>query len=225
MKQSGKLALVLFGLGFLAVTLGLNNTSLVDAQQAGPPGGLSVRVVNTPLPVIGNLGISAPILAQQSGVWNVGIRTNATTPILVRDVDNAAHQPFQASAEVDVSNGFEGENGNLATVPAGKLLIMEHIGAQGFGPSGQKMAFRVNSRLSTSEVTPTEHYLVTNPRGAFGSQDYFEVSQSLRLYAGPGTTVVARIDRDQPTGTALGRFTLSGYLVNCGTGPGECSLP
>jgi hypothetical protein len=41
-----------------------------QAQQ-GPPDGLGVRVLNTPLPVTGSTTVSGSVAASQSGTWNV----------------------------------------------------------------------------------------------------------------------------------------------------------
>lgn len=67
MKQVGKVSLVTLGFGVLIAVLGSISSGSVGAQ-GGPPGGLDVTVVNTPLPVS----------AQQSGAWNVGINGTPT---------------------------------------------------------------------------------------------------------------------------------------------------
>jgi hypothetical protein len=46
------------------------------------------------------------------------------------------------------------------------------------------------------------------------SRDRFVAAQSLRLYADPGTEVIASIDRNASTGTAQGNIIISGYLVD-----------
>lgn len=68
MKQVGKVALVTLGFVVLIAVLGSITSGPVGAQGGGPPGGLDVTVVNTPLSVN----------AQQSGTWNVGINGTPT---------------------------------------------------------------------------------------------------------------------------------------------------
>jgi hypothetical protein len=51
------------------------------------------------------------------------------------------------------------------------------------------------------------------------------VTQSMRAYAFPGTHVVGIGSRSAPlTGSGSAITTISGYLVDCGPGPG-CPLP
>jgi hypothetical protein len=84
------------------------------AQGAGPASGLNVNVVNTPLPVTGNIGLSG----------SVTVGNPATNPVLVRSVDNAG-TPFQIRGFGDFNSGGAAIF-DIATVPAGMRMIIEH---------------------------------------------------------------------------------------------------
>lgn len=134
----------------------------------------------------------------------------ACTPVC--EVNNPDKQPFQASVELSLPPGTEGQNG-FVTVPAGKRLVIEYVSGQAFLPTGQKALFSVIVSLQ-GQSTGTWHYLESTVVGPFGSQDCFQCGRMVKLYADPGTTVMLRTDRDSPTGTGLSRMTLSGHFVS-----------
>ena len=93
MKHFSKLMLIALSFGISAVAL-----SLVPSKPVGAAGSAPVMVTNTPLPVslTGTGSISGNVNAAQSGAWNVGINNAGTSPVPVRDMDNAARRvPFQ----------------------------------------------------------------------------------------------------------------------------------
>ena len=155
MKNFGRLMLLTLGLGLFAVVL-----SSVPTQPAAGAGGAPVFVQNTPLPVTGT------VAAQQSGAWSVGINNFPTTvgvnnfpssigvsggpvavsnaldvasnpiPLLVRDADNPARQPFTATCTLAPNTSFATaglvENcgssaGGTPRVPANKRLVLEYV--------------------------------------------------------------------------------------------------
>jgi hypothetical protein len=125
--------------------------------------------------------------------------------------DNPKH-PFQASVEISLPAGTEGQNG-FVNVPAGKRLIIEYVSGQAFLPAGQTALFSVIVSLQ-GQPTGTWHYLESTVVGPFGSQDCFQCGRLVRLYADAGTVVMLRTDRNAPTGGGLSRMTLSGHLVD-----------
>jgi hypothetical protein len=189
----------------------------------------NVNVVNTPahpVPVVveGTTTISGTVsIGNQPSVSlapgaNVTVSGRRTVPVFVRDLDNPARQPFEADVSVTVPDTFGGQNAVITIVPVGKMLVVEHVSVISFLPLGQKFSGSVNINFARY------HHLVSTARGAFGSADLFEISQPIRLYVGPGATLNARADRDIAMGAGQARFTISGYMVDCGAGPG-CSLP
>ena len=133
-------------------------------------------------------------------------------PELVRDSDNPARQPFQASVEIKLPPGTEGQNGFVA-VPAGKRLVIEYASGEAFLPTGQKGLLSVLTIVNGAK-TYTRHHLATVTIGNFGAPAYFLAGQVVRLYADAGNTVMLRADRDAPTGDGLARLSISGYLVD-----------
>ena len=79
--------------------------------QVGPSGGVNVNVVNTPLPVQGT------VTGTVTG--SVEISNPATNPVLVRDVNALAKEPFQAATPF-VSFTGGGKTTVVVTVPANK---------------------------------------------------------------------------------------------------------
>jgi hypothetical protein len=106
MKKISKLILIAVGSGILTVAL-----SLVPRKPAGAAGSAPVTVTNTPLPVTlqGTGSIAGNVSASQSGAWNVGISNAGTSPVPVRDMDNAAKRlPFQLFLFVLLHDGGTG---------------------------------------------------------------------------------------------------------------------
>ncbi len=135
---------------------------------------------------------------------------SACTPVC--EVNNADKHPFQASVEISLPPGTEGQNG-FVNVPTGKRLVIEYVSGQAFLPSGQKALFSVIVSLQ-GQTTGTWHYLESTVVGPFGSQECFQCGRMVRLYADPGTTVMLRTDRNSPADTGLSRMTLSGHFVS-----------
>ena len=119
--------------------------------------------------------------------------------------------PFQASVEISLPAGTGGQNA-FVQVPAGKRLVIEYVSGDALMPTGQKCLFSVLTSLA-GQTTATQHRLETGALGKFGAPDLFRTAQVLRLYAVPGTTVTLRADRDNTTGAATARMSLSGKLV------------
>jgi hypothetical protein len=165
------------------------------------------------LSVIGALALSTLRAGHGQSIKDVNAVRVVNTPAQAVPIVNVndGRQPFQTEVSITVPDTFGGENGAF-TVPTGFRLVIEQISAIGFLPSGQKAVFEVFTQINGA-TSGTPHHLVANSRGSFGGQDLFEACQQTRLYADPGTQVLARIDRDLSTGTGTARFSISGYLV------------
>jgi hypothetical protein len=88
-------------LSVLAVVGTIMNSHQAEAQ--GPPGGMSVNIVNpSPVPVTGSTTVSGTVAATQSGSWNVGITgtpkvnvtNSATAPVLSLNVNDPGRTPY-----------------------------------------------------------------------------------------------------------------------------------
>ncbi len=175
--------------------------ALIYAQgnPTGMPNALNVTVTNTPLPVTGNVTVD--------GTMNI------------RDVENPARQAVVASDSCDIPATL---NCFLRfTVPDGKVLVVETVGVSSVGTIGARLYSTVSFALgggANGRVTMPTAFV-----GTFGAFDVNAGTLSARLYAGPGTTVQIA---GALTAAGTGQFSgsISGYLVDCGSGPG-CSTP
>jgi len=162
-------------------------------QAVAAPAASNVNVVNTPTVIIGN---------------------NPSTPLPVFNVDNPASQPFQESAQFTMAGDplIFATNSDITVVPAGKMLVIEHVTfSGGTGPPGKMFA-----GISTSIVGPEKtHWLVLTEHGVVLGTTVFMASQPMRLYAGPGTTVRGNAFRSPDSlGEGPGEFSISGHFVD-----------
>lgn len=121
------------------------------------------------------------------------------------------------------SQRFQWENSNVEFVsdqlgvqasfhvPVGKYLVLELVSAEVMIDDGSLPNFSVNTTVNGVAVA---HRLRPTPVGPCGgySQGY-NVSQSLRLYADPGTEVILYAGRTL-VGRGVMHVGVSGYLVN-----------
>ena len=217
MKQFGKLLLLTLGFGILAAVLSSVTSGPVSAQDPGPPGGLGVRVVNTPLPVTGSLSLSG---------------NNATNPFLVRDVDNAGRQAFVHRNVCFLFTDIPC-NDSL-TAPADSRLVVETASVIVDVPVGQKPLAVIFA--GSAGAIPNSGYAIplqlqgTFPTGVgvcstgAGNCDTFVGTQVLRAYVERALTLTLFSARNSTTDHARVQFTVSGYFVKCGPGS-DCPLP
>lgn len=121
-------------------------------------------------------------------------------------------EPVQIQVDFQLAPGVGGAN-QFYTVPARKKLVIEHVTGVGFGAAGQRLGYSVITTLSGASVWHTLGIgdLVVQP-----GQDSSTWSGPVRLYAGPGTTVMLRLDRNtgDASTAAHGRMTFSGQLYD-----------
>jgi hypothetical protein len=204
----------------LAVAFTVPKSSL--AADPGPAAGINVNVVNTPLPVqgtvnVGNFPASSTVSGSVSitGTPNVKVTNTRSAPVLTRDVDNPALQPFQNSQVISTPAGLLGGDGTF-TVPAGKRLVIEFLSFQGSWPAGQATTrLFIGVCNSGGGQCQTEFFLPAISQGPdFGGNSLFAASSPMRLYADPGTDVTVSVRRNATAGTGLAVVAISGYLVD-----------
>ena len=150
---------------------------------------------------------------------NVNVVNTPVSPVQVRDADNPARQPFHAEVRGGFADGASTTGDiTITTVPAGKVLVIEHVSVFGAMLPGQKM---VRARLRvTYRFSVFGHSLVISAQGsnADGSRDYFVASQLVRMdFSHPGEAVSVLGERDSNLGEnpSSVTFTISGYFVDC----------
>jgi hypothetical protein len=128
---------------------------------------------------------------------------NAVTvqPALVRDVDEGALQPFQASLLPHSSSSGQGIDS--VTVPAGKRLVIEYYSAQAQDLSGGAAAMTLGTTVGGVFVS----YIVY-----VNANTTNQVTQTTKIYADPGTVVQAFAFNNG--GSCGGLISISGHLVN-----------
>jgi hypothetical protein len=196
----------------------------------------NVNVVNVPT-----------VSSQQSGTWNVGIngtpvvgldaanntvkfdavnntvKIDSNMPVLVRDVDNPARQPYQIGKSISLTDG-QAATTFFLDIPAGKVFVVEYVAVNGCVPVGQTLQIAeigiTGPGQSNGVDGPfTQFYAIdVGPRGTspFACGDQFAGGQTVRLFAQPGVgTVRLFVQRNSTAGsTGFIIFGLSGYLVN-----------
>ena len=185
-----------------------------QGQGQGPPTS-NVNVVNTPSVNVAN---TPTVNAQQSGVWSVGVTGTAAvhivneldSPVLERDVDQPARQPFQRGVSLAFPAG-EGTANAEFTVPANKRLVIEYVSARISLTDGTLHWFSVRTAAGSSTGT---HYFASISIASL--PNVYTISQQTRLYANPGSTVTIEARRifNPDIGADSGSATISGYLVD-----------
>jgi hypothetical protein len=170
--------------GILAVS-----TAGVGHTQAGRQHGPDVRVVNDS---------TEPVPVTLQGAAKI----DTSSPLAVRDVNDVVQTPFQA-AFTDIVP---------VIVPSGKRLVIEYV--SGFVGTGDAVALAVSIETKLGGQA-LRHAIPINLASANGGgAETYTFGDSARLYADPGTQVIARLHlTGNPAGSAA-NCTLSGYLVD-----------
>jgi len=212
-------------LSVLVIAVGAPITSF--AVDPGPPGGLNVNVVNTPLPIQGTVTgtvtvsgtssvnvVNTPLPVQGTVTGSVSITNPATNPVLVRDVDNPARHAFQQEVDVTFNAGETFVNPTI-DVPAGKRLVVEYVSITACLPAGQKLT---NAEIRTGATGGNPFVAMIVTPGSTACADLFDgftASQMVRFYkdAGMGGLVVS-VGRNVGTDFGSVDSTIVGYLVD-----------
>ena len=232
MKQFGRIALIVLSLGGLAAALSSVPTRPAGAATTADE---TVKVVNTPLPVQGTVGVSNfPAIQAVSGTVNIGtlpavnvsfpsslnVGNIATTEtggvpniLLIRNVDDTALQPFQQQATVSFTDGsFVGNlTSGPITVASGTRLILDYVAANASVPTGNRFTVQLatfqNSNLTGQEIASTGAVTI-------GSSDIATLSQPLHIYADGPSGILLGGSRSYSSGALQVTVLLSGHVVN-----------
>src|SRR5262245_51457912 len=177
----------------------------------------------TTLVVVACFGLSNIAKAAQSpsnvnvvNTPNVSVVNTESAPALVRDVDNGVSQPFTVTRTSLVwGDGIFDAPLDMATVPAGKRLVVEQVSVIALTNPGsdQKVFAWIET---TNGATLSKYYLTGNDVGTFpnGISQEFIASSLMRSYADAGTTVRVVTRRNSSNGPGRVDVTLSGYLID-----------
>jgi hypothetical protein len=183
----------------VTVTCVLMTSHKSAAQNPGP----SVTIASPlPLPVTGTLSFA--------GGSAVTVNNPATSPVLVRDVDNPARQPVQAEGSCNGTLG--GCLKTIYTVPAGKRLVIEYASMRANIPVGEVAELLIDTVVGDKVVR--NGLPPTAPSVAFLGFSAANMGQQVRLYADPGTIVNVEAFRSASGNEASFDFTISGHLVD-----------
>lgn len=248
MTKFKKQLLVVAGLAALMAADAIMNTEHHPAQAAPGPPVTPVSVVSpSPLPVSlqGTGTIAGNVNAAQSGSWNVGVNNlpatqavsgtvsvsnlpssqgvsnTSATPLYVRDVDNPAHHPFATSLSCNIDPATSQSCASTFPVPSGMELVIETFSVSADLASGQKGFGFIQVTTGGGTVSMAVPLSFT---GTFAIFDSYAVTQPLRLYADPSSTVQLGASQTGFVGGAELNFTVSGYTVACGPSAG-CPIP
>jgi hypothetical protein len=141
-----------------------------------------VRIIGVLLAVVGLVAVASLFGARAA---------NSATALRVIEQNNPAFSPFQV--QLTPKSGFC----QTVDVPAGKRLVIEYVSARIEDPSSREISI-----TTTGGGTRVSHWIpLTEPFVTISN-----AAQDVRLYADPGTQVLACVD-------GLGQVALSGHLV------------
>jgi hypothetical protein len=120
-----------------------------------------------------------------------------TSPLLIRDIDNPAFQPFQIHTTQD---------GVLLTIPVGKRLVLEFASGYLVIPS----PIQSSGTIQINNTGTENHILVPLSVRPSGSSNMYLISQPIRMYFSAGQQL-----RIFFSGSAVTQYlSLTGYYVD-----------
>jgi hypothetical protein len=177
------------------VPVSVQGTASVQGTVGIAPDANTVRIGNTPTVLIG-------------GTPAVALTGDPAAAAAVQ-AQSSCPQPCSATPFADVT---------LFTVPAGKRLVIEHVSGYVQLPAGAQANYSLKTSIDPSYLggvpysgVHLDHLL--GPAAQAGS--VHSVSNSLRLYADAGTTVVFHVVVETAGGSvSYVLASMSGYLVD-----------
>lgn len=190
MKKFNNVLRLALCVSVLAVTLSVPST-----WAAGPPGGLSVDVVNTP---------SNPVPVTLQGTSTVSGNVVVTnTPLPVQDI----REPFQAS---NLSNSGADAALSFPAVPAGKRLVIEHVSAEvNITAAGVAVS---NCALNRTDGGPADLFAV-QPTASNALNHFFVGTVQTKYYVDSGKS--PQVSCSVINGSSAGGISafISGYFT------------
>ena len=147
----------------------------------------------------------------RSGGAPVTVENTASELALVRDVDNV-RAPFQTSCGIQTTSDAGAFTCQLATVAAGKRLVIETISGFLSVPQGVAPGAPSPFLQTTMNAIAVNHYLRSSLETISG-RDIRTYTENVRIYADAGTNVLVKAATDATGNSGNGTFTISGYIV------------
>jgi hypothetical protein len=143
------------------------------------------------------------------GPQDVNVINPTSSPVAVRNVDNAARQPFQSHIQCSL-NGTSACEGTM-TAPSGKELVIEFVSIDLFADSG---VLAYPPRLAVPQGGSQELYFFPLPQQIDdGSEVVFVGVHQTRLYVAPSGEVQLHCALSRSVSLGACDATISGYLV------------
>lgn len=189
--------------GFVLIAVSTLVIGSRDAIAQNPNAGSApVTIVNPlPLPVTGTVTVN-------NAPTSTTIDNPATNPVLVRSVDGELREPVQFRG---VTTSFTGSTGatTFVTVPADKMLVIEHVSASINLPTADGL---FGCALSINEVAGDADFQVCHPMGSNSLNHLHAANAQTKFYVGPGQTVRFVVSAIAGQGGFVSAFA-SGYYV------------
>ena len=141
---------------------------------------------------------------------DVNVINLISKPVPVRNVDNAARQPFQSHIQCSL-NGNNSCDGTL-TAPTGKELVIEFVSIDLFADSG---AMAYPPRFTVPQGGNQKFYFFPLPQQIDdGSEVVFVGVHQTRLYVAPSGQLQLHCALSQSVSLGACDVTISGYLAD-----------
>ena len=146
--------------------------------------------------------------SQANGAYStpVSVMNTSANPVLNRDQDNPAQQPFQVVVNIPLPTGGSTFNVPLFTVPFGKRAVIEYLGGHGTGFAPGSYVQLVIDGGGTFGAFPAPLQFLGGGTQILGLL--------LRAYAFQGTEVLMSVFDPTSSLPASIEVTVSGHYVN-----------
>jgi hypothetical protein len=129
---------------------------------------------------------------------------------IAKDDQEPAHSFVAKNVIIDIPLGTPSVTKAVYTVPAGNILVLQHISAVASAPSGQVVVLILEG---TSGGAPSKVFISLQRQGSFANLDFVATSSPVTAYFDPGSTLNLFAFKSAVVGSGDVQFQMSGYLV------------
>ncbi len=173
-----------------------------------------------PVPVTGTVGIGNTPTVTIGGTPGVTVANDATQPVPTANQVGPGFQPVSLQPVISVlANAENGWAGNFFTVPAGKRLVIDYIGAACLTPIGKTvLAIAVDALPANSGGTTSSAFAPAGSPTVYQDSPAFQaavVSQKVEMFANAGDTITIGVfTNGGPSAASFTNISVNGYLVD-----------